>query len=38
MGRNAGHIALEASLSHRGVHVLLLPEVPFELYGNDGLL
>lgn len=38
MGRSAGHIALEASLSHRGVNVLLIPEIPFELYGPEGFL
>lgn len=38
MGRSAGHIALEACLSHRGVNILLIPEIPFELYGKEGLL
>lgn len=38
MGRGAGHIALEASLSQRGVNILLIPEVPWELYGPCGLL
>lgn len=38
MGRDAGHIALEASLSQRGVNILLIPEVPWELYGPKGLL
>lgn len=38
MGRAAGHIALEACLSHRGVSILLIPEIPFELYGKEGLL
>lgn len=38
MGRAAGHIALEASLSQRGVNILLIPEVPWELYGEKGLL
>lgn len=38
MGRAAGHIALEACLSHRGVNVLLIPEMEFELQGRNGLL
>jgi len=38
MGRSAGHIALEASLSHRGVNILLIPEVKFEVFGEKGLL
>lgn len=38
MGRAAGHIALEASLSQRGVNILLIPEIPWELYGPKGLL
>ena len=38
MGRGAGHIALEASLSQRGVHLLLIPEIPWELYGPKGVL
>lgn len=38
MGRSAGHIALEACLSHRGVSVLLIPEMEFEIGGRCGLL
>lgn len=38
MGRAAGHIALEACLAHRNIDVLLIPEVPFEIYGPCGLL
>lgn len=38
MGRSAGHIALEASLSHRGVNILLIPEIKFEVFGQNGLL
>ena len=38
MGRAAGHIALEACLAHRNIDVLLIPEVPFEIYGPNGLL
>ena len=38
MGRSAGHIALEASLSQRGVDILLIPEVKYELGGKKGLL
>ncbi len=38
MGRHSGHIALEASLSQRGVDILLIPEVEYELYGKNGLL
>ena len=38
MGRSSGHIALEASLSQRGVDILLIPEVKWELNGPNGLL
>lgn len=38
MGRSAGHIALEACLAHRNIDILLIPEVPFEVYGTNGLL
>ena len=38
MGRSAGHIALGATTSHRGVNCCLLPEFPIELYGDHGLL
>lgn len=38
MGRSAGHIALEACLSQRGVNILLIPEVKFEVFSEKGLL
>mmetsp|Transcript_54212 Transcript_54212/g.62348 ORF Transcript_54212/g.62348 Transcript_54212/m.62348 type:complete len:568 (-) Transcript_54212:123-1826(-) len=38
MGRNAGFIAMWASLASRDVNICLVPEFPFELYGERGLL
>ncbi len=38
MGRNAGFIAAHATLSSHEVNACLVPEVPFELRGEDGLL
>ncbi|MFO0669182.1 MAG: ATP-dependent 6-phosphofructokinase [Polyangiaceae bacterium] len=38
MGRDAGFIAAAATLASRDVNFCLLPEVPFELDGEDGLL
>lgn len=38
MGWSAGHIALEASLSQRGVNILLIPEIKFEMKGPKGFL
>ena len=38
MGRNAGFIALYASLANRDVNICLVPEFPFELGGPRGLL
>jgi len=38
MGRNAGFIAMYASLASRDVHICLVPEFKFELYGTRGLL
>ena len=37
MGRNAGHIAMHASLGSRDVDCCLIPEVPFFLEGSGGL-
>jgi len=38
MGRNAGFIAMYASLANRDVNICLVPEFPFELGGPRGLL
>eukprot|EP00871_Galdieria_phlegrea_P001173 jgi/Galph1/2056/GphlegSOOS_G759.1 len=38
MGRNSGFIALYASLSSREVDCCLIPEVPFVIHGQNGLL
>jgi 6-phosphofructokinase 1 len=38
MGRDSGFIAAYASLSNSLVNFCLIPEVPFELYGEGGLL
>lgn len=38
MGRDAGHIVMNATLSHRGVNIALIPEFPVELHGEKGLL
>ena len=38
MGRHSGFIAAHATMAARGVDVCLIPEVPFELEGPDGLL
>ena len=38
MGRDAGHIAMHASLANRDVNVCLVPEFKFDLYGKFGLL
>ena len=38
MGRNSGFIAAHATIGARGVDVCLVPEVPFELDGPQGLL
>jgi 6-phosphofructokinase 1 len=37
MGRNAGFIAAKASLVVRNVNLVLIPEIPFDLEGNNGL-
>lgn len=38
MGRSSGSIATHATLSSRDVNVCLIPELPFDLYGDHGLL
>ena len=38
MGRHSGFIAAHASIAARGVDVCLVPEVPFALGGDGGLL
>lgn len=38
MGRDAGWIALGASYAARSVNICLIPEFPFELYGEKGVL
>ena len=38
MGRHSGFIAAHATIAARGVDVCLVPEVPFELEGPNGLL
>jgi len=38
MGRNAGFIAMDASLAARIVNICLIPEFEFQLYGKNGLL
>lgn len=37
MGRDSGFIAMQASLASGVVDVCLIPEVPFNLYGDHGL-
>ena len=38
MGRQSGHIALGASLAQGDVNFVLIPEVPFDLHGDNGFL
>lgn len=38
MGRESGFIASEATLAQKDVNVVLIPEQPFELEGENGLL
>lgn len=38
MGRHSGYIAASAALACREVNYVLIPEVPFELDGDNGLL
>eukprot|EP00826_Nyctotherus_ovalis_P065531 TRINITY_DN9636_c0_g1_i15.p1 TRINITY_DN9636_c0_g1~~TRINITY_DN9636_c0_g1_i15.p1 ORF type:complete len:439 (+),score=98.41 TRINITY_DN9636_c0_g1_i15:181-1497(+) len=37
MGRYAGHIAMHAALANRDVNICLIPESPFDVYGEKGL-
>lgn len=37
MGRNAGYIAANAALAVRNVNLVIIPEIPFELEGENGL-
>jgi len=38
MGRQAGFIAMEATNAARDVHICLVPEFKFQLFGEKGLL
>jgi 6-phosphofructokinase 1 len=38
MGRNSGFIAANATLALNDVNFVLVPEVPFDLYGDNGFL
>jgi len=38
MGRHSGFIAANAALAMNDVNFLLVPEVPFDLYGDNGFL
>ncbi len=38
MGRHSGFIAANAALAMNDVNFVLVPEIPFELYGDNGLL
>ena len=38
MGRDAGFVVAYAALASRDVNFALIPEVPFELEGENGLL
>jgi 6-phosphofructokinase 1 len=38
MGRHAGFLAAEATVASQDVNFTLIPEVPFQLEGEDGLL
>ena len=38
MGRSAGFITLEASAASRDVNLCLIPEFPFQIYGEYGIL
>ena len=37
-GRSSGFVAMYATLAARDVNICLIPEVPFNLYGENGLL
>lgn len=38
MGRHSGYIAASAALAHNDANYVLIPEVPFDLKGENGLL
>jgi 6-phosphofructokinase 1 len=38
MGRQSGHIAVHAALAQNDVNFVLIPEVPFDLHGEQGFL
>lgn len=38
MGRHSGFIAANAALANRNVNLVLVPELPFELEGDNGLV
>jgi len=38
MGRQSGHIAVHAALAQNDVNFVLIPEVPFDLEGENGFL
>ncbi|MBW2631193.1 MAG: ATP-dependent 6-phosphofructokinase [Deltaproteobacteria bacterium] len=38
MGRESGYIALNAALAQNDVNFVLIPEIPFDLEGENGLL
>ena len=38
IGRESGFLAVEASIASRDVHICLIPEIGYELYGKEGLL
>jgi 6-phosphofructokinase 1 len=38
MGRQSGHIAVSAALAQNDVNLVLIPEVPFDLEGDNGFL
>jgi 6-phosphofructokinase 1 len=38
MGRQSGHIAAGAALAQSDINIVLIPEVPFDLEGANGLL
>jgi 6-phosphofructokinase 1 len=38
MGRDAGFVARNAALSSQSVDLCLIPELPFEMYGEGGML
>jgi 6-phosphofructokinase 1 len=38
MGRNSGFIAATAALANRNVNLVLVPEIPFDIEGDSGLV